>query len=202
MVASLALFGSSASSLFAQVADPAAESAVAEIESLGGRVYRRPDGQVDIVSLKGVNIADEDLDLLQFLPTARVLDLDGSRVTAAGLDRLLKAPKLEEVSLRGTAVTRAEAERFKERHPGVYLVTVSAGFKPAMFGFAASLLIPIGFGCWLIWLTHRKREVLQPRLYYRGMVWGAVLIAFCALALFVAVLQGVGIEFRLADLFG
>ncbi|WP_425617600.1 hypothetical protein NA78x_001281 [Anatilimnocola sp. NA78] len=202
IVASLAMIGSSAASLLAQVADPAAESAVAEIESLGGRVYRRPDGQVDIVSLRGDKVGDEELDLLQFLPTARVLDLDGSRVTNAGLDRLLKAPQLEEVSLRGTAVTRAAAEDFKERHPGVYRVTVSAGFKPAMFVFAASMLIPIGCGCWLIWITHRKREVLQPWLYYRGMLWGLLLIAFFALVMFVAVLQAIGIEFRIADLFG
>ncbi|QDU25225.1 hypothetical protein ETAA8_02880 [Anatilimnocola aggregata] len=191
-----------ASAVCGQAFNPGAQQAIAEIEALGGKVYPLPNGDADIVAMTGRKFGDEHLDLLLAISTVRRLNLDGSRVSDAGLEKLLKLPKLEEVSLLRTAVTQGAADALKDQHPGVYSVALSAGTRPAMFGVAAALLIPFGFGLWLISLTRKKRAVLAPALYLRGMLWGFAVMAICTLMIVVALLQAMGIEFRLADLFG
>ena len=123
-------------------------------------------------------------------------------ITDAGLEHLLNLPNLEEVSLRGTRVTKAAATDFKDRHPGVYHVELSPGFQPLQLAFAAVMFVPLLFGCWLIRMTRRKRAFLSPRMYARGLVWGGVLIAGAILLMLVAIIQSLGIDFHIADLFG
>lgn len=185
-----------------QAPDRRAQEAIAEIEAIGGRVYRTPDNQVDIVVLTGEKVTDAHLELLQSLPTVRQLDLDGSRVTDAGLEHLMKLTNLQEVSLRRTPVTSAAAAAFKNRHPGVYHVNVSSAARPDRLVFAAVMLIPLGFGLWLMGTTRRKRPVLSTRHYARGIAWGMLLVVASGLLILVAIAQSMGIEFHLADLFG
>lgn len=185
-----------------QTPDPGAQQAIAQIEAIGGRVYRSAKGEADIVAIQGQQVTDAHLDLLQALPTVRILDLDGSQVTDAGLERLLLLPRLEEVSLRHTAVTSAAAASFKDRHPGVYRVELSKRWRPERLAFAAVTLIPLGIGVWLISAAQQKRHVLTSRLYSRAVMWGAILAVGSLLLLVVAILQAVGIDFRLADFGG
>lgn len=177
-----------------------AQQAIARIEAQGGRVYRDPQPEVDIVAWRAAT--DAELPLLAALPRLRVLDLDGSAVTDAGLEHLLKLPQLQEVSLRQTRVTAVAAATFKDRHPGVYRVELSPGFQPLKLLIAVVLLIPLLFGGWLISITRRKRAVLSPYLYARGMAWGVAIIAVTALLLVVAIAQACGIALNVANLFG
>jgi len=183
-------------------AQPAEQQALASIERLGGSVYRDTNNEVDIVSLEGTGATDSDLALLEVFPKLRVLDLDGTAITDAGLQQLLKLPALEEVSLKKTKVTKAAALEFKEQHPGVYHVDLSPGIRPAKALLAGIFLIPILFGSWLILLTQRKKAVLSTRLYARGVGIGWLLIVVSLILMTVAIMQSMGIEFHLADLFG
>jgi hypothetical protein len=178
-----------------------AQQAVATIELLGGRVYRTPTGEVDIVAMTGNHVTDTHLEMLRFLPSVRSLDLDGSQVTDAGLERLLQLPNLEEVSLRRTRVTPAAVAAFKVRHPKVYHVTLSPGFRPGRLIFAATMGFPLLLGGWLIQAAWRKQSVLSPRDSARGVGWGAFLIVAAVVFALVAIVQVLGFEFHLADLF-
>jgi hypothetical protein len=185
-----------------QLVEPAAQQAISTIEELGGRIYRGANQQPDIIALTGRQVTDAHLPMLQSLPTVRVLDLDNSAVTDAGLKHLLALPVLEEVSLRGTHVTRAAAASSKEHHPAVYRVELSPGFQPSRLVFAAVMLVPLLLGCWLIRVARRKRAFVSPRIYARGLVWGGILVAGAILLMLVAIIQSLGIDFHLADLFG
>jgi hypothetical protein len=187
----------------AQVPIRPAHEAVASIEALGGRVYRTSDGLVDIVDLKGAMVTDDHLVLLQSLPSVRRLNLDGSRVTDDGLKQLLNLPNLEEVSLRHTPVTPAAAKALKDRHPKIYFVEVDrTGLRFERLALVV-IMIPVGlWGAWLIRITRKKRSILPPRLYARGLIWGSLLmVAFVAL-LTIAIVQTLGFDFHLADLLG
>jgi hypothetical protein len=177
--------------------------AAATIEALGGRIYRSQDGEVDIIDLKGEKVADAHLALLHSLSTVRILNLDGSQVTERGLEQLLVLPNLEEVSLRRTQVSPAAAAALKVRHPKLYRVEVDApGLR---IGRLAALVVfmPMGlFGVWLMWMSQKKRPVLAPQLYARGMVLGVLLIVVSVVLVAVAIVQAAGIDFHLADLFG
>lgn len=190
------------SALYGQAPDGGAQDAIARIKAVGGRVYSTPDHKVDIVALTVNKIADVHLELLQAIPTVRKLDLDGSRITDAGLEHLLKLPNLQEVSLRRTSVSSVSVAAFKNRHPGVYHVDVSSAARPAKLVFAAVMLIPLGFGIWLIGITRRKRSVLATPHYVRGIAWGLVLVVASGLMVLAAIAQSVGIEFHLSELFG
>lgn len=189
--------------LDAQAPMLAAPEAIATIESIGGRVYRTSDGAVDIVDMKGSKFVDAHLVLLHSLPTVRVLNLDGSQVTDAGMEQLLKLPNLEEVSLRGTSVSPAAATALKDRHPKVYFVEVDPeGLRFERLAVAI-VLFPVGLlGIWLIRLTQKKRNVLSPRLYARGMIWGILLVVASVVFLMIAIFQTLGFDFHLSDLFG
>jgi hypothetical protein len=179
--------------------DPAQQT-IDWIEAQGGRVYRGPQQEVDIVAWRAAT--DTELPLLVALPQLRVLDLDGSAVTDVGLEHLLKLPQLQEVSLRQTRVTAGAAAAFKDRHPGVYRVELSPGFQPLKLLFCAILVLPLLFGGWLIRITQRKQAVLSPQLYARGLAWGVAIVVGTALLLAVAIAQACGIALNVANLFG
>lgn len=174
---------------------------VTRIEALGGKVYRTPDNEVDIVALTGPRVTDADLKMLRLLPSVRILDLDGSQVTDAGLDEL-QLPRLEEVSLRRTRVSPAAAAAFDRRHPSVYRVTLSPGLRPERMAFAALLLLPLALGVWLIAAASRKRQHLTGHQYGRGLAAGLVLVVACVLLIAIALAQALGFDLRVANLFG
>jgi hypothetical protein len=178
------------------------QEAIARIESLGGRVYRNANQQVDVVSLSGTKAGDDDLRRLQALPSLRSLDLDRTQVTDAGLAHLLALPNLEEVSLRGTRVTDAAAQGLKDRHPKIYRVEVSPGFQPGKLAFAAVLALPVLLGIWLINATRKKQSVLPARVYARARGVGWLLVLGSALLMVIAVLQALGFGVNIANLFG
>lgn len=187
---------------FAQAPELQAQEAIAAIEAKGGRVYKTPDNVVDIVALSGENFTDADLELLQAFPSLRQLDLDGSRVTDAGLEHLMKLPDLQEVSFLRTAVAAEAAAAFKDRHPGVYHVAVSPATRPQRLFYAGTMLLPLGFGLWLMRATMKKREVLAARLYARGIACGLLLVVASGLMIVVSLVQAMGIDFHIADMFG
>ena len=189
--------------LDAQAPALAAPEAIAAIEAIGGRIYRTSDGVVDIVDMKGAKVRDDHLALLQYLPSVRVLNLDGSQVSDGGMEQLLQLPNLEEVSLRGTSVSPAAATALKDRHPKVFHVQVDR--KGLRFEQLAVVLILVPMslcGIWLIRLTQKKRSVLPPHLYARGMFWGVLLVAASVAISLVSIAQMLGFDFHLSDLFG
>lgn len=189
--------------LDAQVPLLPAHEAIAVIEFIGGRVYRNSEGHADIVDLTGSKVSDEHLVLLQSLPTVRVLNLDGSRVTEGGLEQLLKLPDLEEVSLRGTSVSLAAATALKDRHPKVFVVQMDRKGLSLERLAVLVMSLPMGLlGIWLIRLTAKKRSVLSPRLYARGMIWGILLVVASVVVSAVSIVQSLGVDFHLSDLFG
>ena len=191
-----------------QVADPvhaqapAEEQAIAAIEKLGGRVYRNTDGRADIVDLQGKPVRNEELKLLQSLPSVRLVNLDGTRITDEGLDTLEQLPNLEEVSVRRTQVSPAAATALKDRHPKVFRVTVdSKGLRLERL-LILVVLIPFGIcGVWLISASQRKREILPPKLYARGVGIGAFLILVSLVLSVIAVAQALGFDLNLANMF-
>lgn len=196
------VFASASAVARGQVPDDGVEAAVAKIEALGGRVYRTPDDQVDIVVLQGPQVTDATLPMLAALPTLRSLDLDHSQVTDEGLKQLLALGQLEEVSLRRTRVTPAGAAAFKEQHPRVFHVVTSPGLRPVQLIFAALMLFLMVLGLWLFRATSKKRAVLSPQLYVRGLGWGLFLVVAGGVLMLVAIAQGLGWDINLANLFG
>jgi hypothetical protein len=173
------------------------DEAVAKIESLGGRVYKNTAGQVDIVDLKGPQITDEHLALLQSLPALRQLSLDGSQVTDRGLDQLLNLPNLEEVSLLRTKVTPQAAQAFNDRHPKVFHVALSPRTRIevlAAVGVVSVLMAALG--AWLMRTSFRKRDILAPRTFVQGIGYGLLLIVVAALLVILTVLRWMGIAFN------
>ncbi len=187
--------------LEAQVALPAVQQQVVELESLGGRITRDADGTVDTITLEGPQVLDQHLTLLLAFPSVRILYLNGSNVTDSGIQQLLNLPNLEEVSLRRTKVTAAAAKELKDRHPKIYFVEVDpSAMQPRLLGVAA-LFLPIGiFGFWLIRLTQRKRLILPRHIFVRGMAVGIFMIVACTVFLVVTMLQFFGVDFHLSDL--
>lgn len=204
ILANAAIIGCAfAAFLHAQPPRLSEQEAVNAIESMGGRVIRNSNGVVEFVDMKGEKFRDDHLGLLESVPTVRVLNLEGSQVTDVGVEQLMILPNLEEVSFRRTAVTPAVATALKERHPKVYFVQVER--KGLHFERLAGLIVtfPMGlFGVWLIRLTNKKRKVLPPRLYARGILWGAGLILAATIFSLVAIVQTLGVDFHLSELFG
>ena len=177
--------------------------AVAEIESLSGRVYRNAAGQVEIVDLKGKIVGDEHLAMLSALPALRNLNLDGSRVTDRGLEQLLQVPALEEVSLLRTSVTPAAARSLNDRHPQIFRVALPPPSNPLVL--AAVLLVALlmgAIGTWLFLAARRKRESLAPRTYVQGIGYGLLLVITAIVFTIVAIVRFLGFDFHLSDLFG
>ena len=177
--------------------------AVAEIESLSGRVYRNAAGQVEIVDLKGKIVGDEHLAMLSALPALRNLNLDGSRVTDRGLEQLLQVPALEEVSLLRTSVTPAAARSLNDRHPQIFRVALSPPSNPLVLAAVLLVALPMGaIGTWLFLAARRKREILAPRTYVQGIGYGLLLVITAIVFTIVAIVRFLGFDFHLSDLFG
>lgn len=161
----------------AQIPLRPAHEVIAEIEGLGGRIYRTPEGQADIVDMRGKQVTDAHLSMLQSLPTMRILNIDASSVTADGLEVLLKLPNLEGVSLRRTQVSPAAATALKKRHPKVYRVDVDSPGGHVELLVLLVILMPMGLlGAWLIRASQKKRTILSSPLYARAMVMGFLLL--------------------------
>ena len=102
--------------------------AVATLVDLGGRVEWRAGGpswlrrslgsyyvtQVEAVNLHRARIKDEDLKVLQDLPTVRRVYLSGTDVSREGLKHLQKLPRLERIALWRTSVTDADLKPLAE----------------------------------------------------------------------------------------
>lgn len=103
-------------------------AAVTYLTDLGGRAEWRVSGpawlrrivgnyyftQVDAVNLHRARIKDDDLQVLQDLPSVRRVYLSGTDVSREGLEHLQKLPQLERLALWRTSVTDADLKPLAE----------------------------------------------------------------------------------------
>jgi hypothetical protein len=90
--------------------------AIKAIEQAGGRVLRQGDA-VSSVFLNRTSIDDKQLRPVRFLPTVRVLNLSGTRVTNAGLEHLQPLVDLERLYYYKTAITIDGLRLLKQTAP-------------------------------------------------------------------------------------
>jgi hypothetical protein len=86
-------------------AEDGLETAIAEIEKLGGKSYVDGTGSVICVNLFKTQISDDSLRHLRNLTTLKKLFLGKTQVTGAGIGNLTKLTKLERLWLDDTQVT-------------------------------------------------------------------------------------------------
>jgi hypothetical protein len=93
------------------------EAAIKAIEKLGGQVYRdekQPGKPVTQVDLNGTKVTDAGLKHLKELKELRSLDLSGTQVRDAGLKELKELKELRSLDLSDTEVRDAGLKELKE----------------------------------------------------------------------------------------
>lgn len=185
----------------AQVPDAERERAIAAIKKAGGMVYFGPDQEIASIAMSSPRVTDDELPLLQAFPELRVLDLNYSQVTDAGLKHLKELQHLEEIYLKETSVTARGVEAFKAEHPSVFIVEVSPTFRPERLLFAALLFPLVLLGSWLVRTSVKKRDVLAWHVYRSGLGVGVFLIVLSLVLMTVAVMQSLGVDVTLSNLF-
>lgn len=186
----------------AQPAPLEQQKAADEIERLGGRIYRGADGQVENIAVRGDTFGDAQLPLLQPFSSVKILYLDDSLVTDEGLANLPDLPQLKEIYLKHTAVTPDGVAAFKRARPSVFVVyQPQPGFSPFKMVLAAAFLLPGAGGFALIFGARRKQQYLSPRIMGRAYALGGILIATSAITFVIAILQSLGFDVNIANLF-
>ncbi len=93
------------------------EEAIEEVEAVGGRVLENDSGEVVSVFLNRTNAANEDLEVLQYLPTIEVLNLTGTQVTDDGLEHLHALSNLKHLYPANTGITDGGLAELKQKLP-------------------------------------------------------------------------------------
>lgn len=103
------------------------EKAIKHAEKLGGKVKREV-----IVHLWRCDAKDDDLKVLAGLQSITELNLEGTKITDAGLKHLTQFPNLNSLNLSGTGVTDAG---IKELSPLKNLASITLGDAITDAGF-------------------------------------------------------------------
>lgn len=92
---------------------PEQKEAMMHLQGLGGKINLNGNGYA--VDLSGTPAEDDDLVYLQKIANVNSLNIQGARITDAGLEHLYQIKTLRQIYLNGSGVTREGRAKLAEK---------------------------------------------------------------------------------------